>query len=170
MPVLHIIKYGNPVLTQRAKEIININEVIVELAENMVRTMHLAPGLGLSAPQVNVSKRLITIDLSIGENSKDLIILINPEIVAQEGDSQHEEGCLSVPGIQEIIHRPAKLVVRGIDLKGNEKVIEAQGLMARVFNHEIDHLNGKLIIDHLSPLKRSIIKKKLKKSLETKSD
>lgn len=169
MPTLPIIKYGNPVLTERATEITNINKEIVELAHNMVRTMHLAPGIGLAAPQVNISKRLITVDLSVGENSKDLIILVNLEILAQEGESYTEESCLSIPGIQELVHRPAKVVVKGIDLEGNEKVIEAQGLLARVLCHEVDHINGKLFIDYLSPLKRSLIKKKLKKNLESKS-
>lgn len=167
MVTLQIIKYGNPVLTKKAEEIKDITEEIVELAHNMVRTMHLAPGIGLAAPQVNFSKRLITVDLSIGENKKDLIILVNPKIVSQEGDLFEEEGCLSLPGIHETVCRPAKAIIKGIDLKGNEKVIEAQGLLARIFSHEVDHINGKLILDHLSPLKRNLIKKKLRKQLIT---
>ncbi|MFQ6069513.1 MAG: peptide deformylase [Candidatus Aminicenantales bacterium] len=167
MSTLSIVKYGNPVLTQRAEEIKNINEQIVELAQNMVRTMHLAPGLGLAAPQVNIAKRLITVDLSVGENKNELIILINPEILNQEGDTYEEEGCLSVPDVRETVHRPAQVVVKGVDLEGKERIIEAQGLLARVFCHEVDHINGKLFIDRLSPLKRTLIKKKLRKNLST---
>lgn len=168
MPVLQIAIYGDPILTRKAGPVKNINEKIVELAQNMVKTMHSVPGIGLSAPQVQTSKRLITVDLSVGEKSEDLIILINPELLSQEGEVITEEGCLSVPGIQEKVARSAKVVVKGIDLEGKEKVIEAEDLLARVLCHEIDHLNGKLFIDYLSPLKRSLIRKKLKKQFETK--
>jgi peptide deformylase len=168
MPVLQIAIYGDPILIKRAEPIKNINEKIIELAQNMVKTMHSAPGIGLSAPQVKTSKRLITVDLSVGEKSEDLIILVNPELLSQEGEVISEEGCLSIPGIQEKIARSAKVVVKGIDLEGNEKHIEAEDILARVICHEIDHLNGKLFIDHLSPLKRSLIRKKLKKQFKTK--
>jgi len=163
--ILPIVTFGNSVLTEKAKLVENIDEEIVELAQNMVKTMHSVPGIGLAAPQVNTSKRLITIDISVGENKKDLIILANPELLSHEGEITSEEGCLSVPGIQDKVVRPTKVVVKGIDLKGKEKIIEAEGLLARVLCHEIDHINGKLFIDHLSPLKRSLIKKKLKKNL-----
>jgi peptide deformylase len=168
MAVLQIRIYGDPILTKKAESIRNINEKIVELAQSMVKTMHSAPGIGLSAPQVNTSKRLITVDLSVGEKSEDLIILANPELLTYEGEIISEEGCLSIPGIQEKVPRSARIMVKGIDIKGNEKVIEAEGLLARVLSHEIDHLNGKLFIDYLSPLKRSLIRKKLKKQLEAK--
>lgn len=163
MSVLEIIKYGNPILTKRAEEIKNIDQEIDELARNMVLTMHSAPGIGLAAPQIAQSKRLITVDISIGERSEDLIILVNPELISQEGEIVLEEGCLSVPDINEKVSRPARAVIKGYDLKGNEKVIEAEGTLARVFCHEIDHINGKLFIDRLSPLKKSLIKKKLNK-------
>jgi len=168
MLVLPIIKYGNPILTKKAKEIKNINQKIVDLAQNMVRTMHSIPGIGLAAPQVNVSKRLITIDLSVGEKSQDLIILANPELLSHEGEDISEEGCLSIPDVQEKVKRAARVIVKGIDLESNEKIVEAEGLLARVLCHEIDHINGKLFIAHLSPLKRSLIRKKLKKQFETK--
>ena len=128
--------------------------------------MYAAPGIGLAAPQVNESKRLITVDLSVGENSQNLIILINPELISQEGKLISEEGCLSVPDINEKVARPSRIIIRGIDLKGNEKTVEAEGLLARVLCHEIDHINGKLFIDHLSLLKKSLIKKKLKKAVQ----
>lgn len=167
MSILQIIKYGNPVLTKKAEEIINIDKYIEKLAQNMVETMYAAPGIGLAAPQINESKRLITVDLSVGEDSQNLIILINPELISHEGELIHQEGCLSVPDINEKVARPFRVIVRGIDLKGNEKTIEAEGLLARVLCHEIDHINGKLFIDHLSLLKKSLIKKKLKKAIQT---
>jgi peptide deformylase len=163
MPLLEIVKYGNSTLAQRAEEIKTIDKEIEELAQNMVQTMHAAPGIGLAAPQVNVSKRLITVDLSVGERSEDLIILINPEFISQEGEIILEEGCLSVPDVSERVTRPYRVVVKGVDLKGKERIIEAEGTLARVFSHEIDHLNGKLFFENLSPLKKNIIKKKLKK-------
>lgn len=163
MPILEIITYGNPILVQRAEEIKKIDKTIVDLAQNMIQTMHAAPGIGLAAPQVNVSKRLITINLSVGENNEDLIILINPELINQEGEIIFEEGCLSVPEINEKVTRPARVVVKGMDLEGKEIMIEAEGSLARVFCHEIDHLNGKLFFERLSPLKQSLIKKKLRK-------
>lgn len=161
--MLNIIKYGNPVLTKKAEEIKIIDKEIEELAQSMVETMYAAPGIGLAAPQVNVSKRLITIDLSIGEEKQSLIILANPELIHQEGEDSLEEGCLSLPDVSEKITRPFRVVVKGTDLKGKEKIIEAQGILARVFCHEIDHINGKLLIDHLSPLKKKLVRKKLKK-------
>ncbi|MGQ9673277.1 MAG: peptide deformylase [Candidatus Aminicenantales bacterium] len=163
MARLSIVTYGHPVLSQKAEPIKSIDDEIVELARNMVETMHAAPGIGLAAPQVNVSKRLITVDLSVGEKPDQLLILINPEFLETEGESVAEEGCLSVPGIQEKVKRPARVRIRGIDLQGKERILEAEGLLARVFCHEIDHINGKLFIENLSPLKRSLIKKKLKK-------
>jgi peptide deformylase len=165
MPILEIVKYGNPVLTRRAEDVKNIDQAIIELAHNMVLTMHAAPGIGLAAPQVNRSIRLITVDLSVGENAKDLIVLINPDIFSQEGERIEEEGCLSVPDIQEKVVRPARLLVRGVDLSGKERKIEAEGLMARVFCHEVDHINGRLFIDNLSSLKKRLIKKKLRKRM-----
>ena len=167
MSVLEIIKYGNPILTKKAEEIKNIDNEIDELARNMVLTMHSAPGIGLAAPQIAQSKRLITVDLSVGEKSEDLIILVNPELISQDGEIILDEGCLSVPDITEKVARPAQVVIKGYDLKGNEKVIEAEGILARVFCHEIDHINGKLFIDRLSPLKKNMIKKKLKKRIQT---
>lgn len=165
MPVLKIMKYGNPVLNRKAEKIETIHQDIIKLAQDMVLTMHAAPGIGLAAPQVDQSLRLITVDLSGGENEEDLIVLVNPEILSQEGELVEEEGCLSVPDIQEKVTRPVRVVVKGFDLNGKERRIEAEGLLARVFCHEVDHINGKLFIDNLSPLKRTLIKKKLKKRL-----
>jgi len=165
MAVLPIIKYGSPILHKKAKDIKNLDKEIEQLSQNMIQTMYDAPGIGLAAPQVNQSLRLLTIDLTVGEKAGNLIILINPEILEQEGETILEEGCLSVPDVQEKVTRPARVLAKGIDLKGNEIIFEAEGLLARVFCHEIDHLNGKLFIDRLSPLKRTLIKKKLNKNL-----
>lgn len=161
--VLEIITIGNPILNRKADKITDIDQSVHDLARHMVRTMHAAPGIGLAAPQVNQSIQLITVDLSVGENSEDLIVLANPEILHKEGEAILEEGCLSVPGINEKVTRPFRVVIKGINLDGNERIIEAEDLLARVFCHEVDHVNGKLFIEHLSSLKRSLIRKKLQK-------
>lgn len=166
LTLLEIITFGHPVLSRKAERIQNITEDIQRLAKNMAYTMHSAPGIGLAAPQVNRSIRLITVDHSVGEKSQELLILINPEIVSQEGECMLEEGCLSVPEINEKVSRPSRIVVKAVDLQENERTIEAADLLARVICHEIDHLNGKLFIDYLSPLKKDIIRKKLKKQKE----
>jgi peptide deformylase len=169
LPVLSIKTFGHKSLSQVAVPVRNIDAFIVELARDMVETMHLAPGLGLSAPQVDVSRRLITVDLSVGKNSQDLIILVNPEITEKDGEITAEEGCLSVPGIYEKVTRPARVGIKGLDMEGRERTYEATEILARVFCHEIDHLNGKLFLDRLSPLKRQLLKRKLRKGLETSS-
>lgn len=161
--ILEIVTIGNPVLTRKADRIMNIGQDVRDLASQMVETMHDAPGLGLAAPQINRSIQLITIDISVGEKNEDLIVLANPEILHKEGETILEEGCLSVPGINEKVVRPYRVVIKGIDLDGKEKIFEAEDLLARVFCHEIDHINGKLFIDHLSPLKKNLIRKKMQK-------
>ncbi|MBN1222678.1 MAG: peptide deformylase [Candidatus Aminicenantes bacterium] len=161
--LLEIMVLGNPVLTRKAEEIQNIDDHLMQLANDMIYTMHAAPGIGLAAPQINRSLRLITVDLSVGEKNEEIIILANPELLSSEGVDIMEEGCLSVPEVHEKVDRPLHVVVKGIDLEGKERIIDASGLLARVLCHEIDHLNGKLFIDHLSPLKKNMIKKKFKK-------
>jgi peptide deformylase len=165
LTILEILVFGHPVLAAKAEEIKNIDDKLCQLAQNMLHTMHAAPGIGLAAPQVNKSVRLITVDLSVGEQKNEILILANPEMLDSHGEAIMEEGCLSVPDINEKVLRPSHIMVKGIDLDGNEKTIEAEGLLARVLCHEIDHLNGKLFIDHLSPLKKNLIKKKLRKQL-----
>jgi peptide deformylase len=167
MPVRKIVTYGHPMLEKLAEPVPQIDGEIIDLARDMVLTMHAAPGIGLAAPQVNVSRRVITVDLSVGENPADLIILVNPELLATEGEEVSEEGCLSVPGIHENVKRPARVRIKGLDLKGDEKVIDATGQLARVFCHEIDHINGRLFIERLSSLKKALVKKKLKKERST---
>jgi peptide deformylase len=165
MSVLEIITIGHETLKKRAEDIRNINDEIVQLAKSMVETMHKAPGIGLAAPQVDKSVRLIVVDLSVGEKKEDLFVLVNPEILESDGEDTAVEGCLSVPDVQEKVTRPFRALIRGRDLDGKERTLEAENFLARVFCHEIDHLDGKLFIDRLSPLKKSLIRKKLKKQL-----
>ncbi len=129
----------------------------------MFETMYSSPGIGLAAAQVGINIRLATIDLSVGEDSSQRIVNCNPEIISAEGEQKNDEGCLSIPDFSESVSRPMKITVRGQDLNGEEIKIEAEGLLARCFSHEIDHLNGILFVDHLSPLKRTLIRNKIKK-------
>jgi peptide deformylase len=167
MAVLEILTIGHPMLSKKAERVEKIDPALVRLAMDMVETMRRAPGIGLAAPQVNVGKRLITIDLSVGEKEDELIILVNPEIVRQEGEVVGEEGCLSVPDIREKVARPYRVLVKGQDLEGREGEIEGEDMMARVLCHDVDHLDGKLFTDRLSPLKKTLIRKKLKKTADT---
>jgi peptide deformylase len=166
MAVLEIVTIGHPALTKRAEPVEKIDEDVIRLARDMVETLYKAPGVGLAAPQVDVSKRLVVVDLSIGEHPEELIVLANPEIIAKKGESVCEEGCLSVPDIREKVPRPYWVAVRGMDLEGRTVEIEGEDLLARALCHEIDHLDGRLFIERLSPLKKALIRKKLKKSAE----
>ena len=163
MPILPIVRYGHPALHAPSAPVKSIDGAIVSLVESMVATMYAAPGIGLAAPQVAVPLRVIVIDLSVGEDKRQLIQLVNPEVVAKEGEQRHEEGCLSVPGYGGSPVRPARVTVRGLDLEGKERVYTATELLARAFCHEIDHIDGLLFVDRLSPLKRDLLKRKLKK-------
>jgi peptide deformylase len=167
LTIMEIMIYGCPVLKEKAARVTDITDEVIRLAQNMVFTMQAAPGIGLAAPQVNRSLRLITIDLSVGEKEKQLIVLLNPEIVEHEGEAFMEEGCLSVPEVNEKVTRPARAVIQGTTLDGKDFALEARDLLARVFCHEIDHINGKLFVEHLSPLKQRLIKQKFKKMRES---
>jgi peptide deformylase len=167
LTIMEIMTYGCPVLKEKAAPVTDITERLIRLAQNMVFTMHAAPGIGLAAPQVNQSLRLITIDLSVGEKDEQLIVLLNPEVVEREGEAVMEEGCLSVPEINEKVTRPERVVIQGTTLDGNDITLEARDLLARVFCHEIDHLEGKLFVEHLSPLKQRLVKQKFKRLRET---
>ena len=127
--------------------------------------MYSAPGVGLAAPQVGVLHRLIVVDVTVGEKIGNLITLVNPEIINVEGEQYEEEGCLSIPDFVGRVRRPYRVVVSGKDLHGKEKIIEGEGLLSRVFAHEIDHLNGVLFIDHLGAIKRDIIRRKIRKKV-----
>jgi peptide deformylase len=160
---LPIVSYGAEVLRRPAQPVSEIDEEILKLIEDMVETMLAAPGVGLAAPQVGVSKRIIVVRSLEDPEGKDYFVLINPEIVSAQGEEVAEEGCLSVPEFRDEIGRAEKVRVKGLDHEGRPVEMEGVGLMARILQHEIDHLNGLLYFDRLSPAKRDIIKRKLKK-------
>jgi peptide deformylase len=134
---------------------------ISALIDDMLETLYAAPGVGLAAPQVGVSHRLFVIDLSIGKVPSERIVLMNPAFVKREGMQLEEEGCLSVPGFHATVPRPASVTVRGLDREGRERVVEAQGFLARAIQHEMDHLDGILFIDRLRPVQRRLIVRRI---------
>ena len=165
MAILHICTYPEEILRQRAEPITEIDEEVVKLVDHMAATMYSAPGIGLAATQVGVAKQVLVADVAPRRPESELIVLINPEIVSAEGEVIFEEGCLSVPDYQAEVKRHEKITVRGLNLKGEEVEIEAEGLLAVVLQHEIDHLNGMLFIDRLSKLKRDLYKRKVRQQL-----
>ncbi len=166
MALLKIRHYPDPVLKKVATPVTEFNESLRQLAHDMTETMYAAPGIGLAAPQIGISKRLTVIDCSSRDEEAQLLVLINPEIIDREGESCEEEGCLSVPEYYAKVNRSESVKVRFQDLDEQTHVITAGGLAAIACQHEIDHLDGILFIDHLSPLKRSIFRKKWKKIQE----
>ncbi len=162
--ILKIYKYGDDILKLKAKEVENLDGKIAQLVDRMTRTMHKTySAIGLAAPQVGESIRLSVIDLSMGENKDDQIVLINPEILEVEGNETGDEGCLSFPGISVTINRAAKIFLKNFDMNGKEIRQEIDGFLARVIQHEIDHLDGTLIIDRVSSLKRQFVRKEIKR-------
>lgn len=151
-------KHPDKVLRQRAKEVREITPEIEALCADMVETMAAAKGLGLAANQVGVLLRVITIETGSEKQSAPLIV-INPEILAAEGEESAEEGCLSIPGFYEVIKRAEKVTVRGMSVEGQEQEIECTGMLARAFQHEVEHLDAVLFIDHLSPVKKQLFKR-----------
>jgi peptide deformylase len=162
-----IVRYGEPGLQQPAQPVTTFDAELDRLIDDMVETMYAAPGIGLAAPQIGVPKRLCVIDLHGGKNPADLLILINPEFVQRDGMQLEDEGCLSVPGFTATVPRPAKAVVKALDRTGQTRIIEASGLLARAFQHEIDHLEGRLFLDRLRGLKRDLITRRIKKLQRT---
>ncbi len=165
MAILEILEFPHPVLRKRAEEIREIDDTIHRLARDMTETMYRAPGIGLAATQVGVPGRLIVVDLSAGEEAGGQIVIVNPEIVCKEGQVRIEEGCLSVPDLREKVTRCSRVVVCGQDLEGKRVEVEGEDLMAVALQHEIDHLDGILFIDHLSQLKRSRYTARRKKAV-----
>lgn len=163
MAVLEIRKYPDEILKKKASEITDIDGNVQKLIDDMIETMYKSNGIGLAAPQVGVSKRLIIVDISPREENNSLIVLINPQIVSTEGEVLSEEGCLSLPGFITRLKRSEKIFVKGIDRKGKDIEIETNGLLGRAIQHEIDHLDGILLIDRISPLKRELFRKKYQK-------
>jgi peptide deformylase len=161
MAILPILHYPDPRLRNKALPVEGVDAAVRTLLDDMLETMYKAPGIGLAAPQVNISKRLIVIDLS--EERNQPLYLVNPEILSQRGETQVEEGCLSVPYIYEPVERAEWVKFRALDRDGQAFEMEAEGLLAVCIQHEIDHLEGKLFVDYLSEIKRSRIRKKLEK-------
>jgi peptide deformylase len=158
-----ILKYGDPVLHRPAEPVGDLTPELQTLIDDMVETMYAAPGIGLAAPQVGVPLRLFVVDLSVGRASGQLLVFVNPVIVEREGMQTEDEGCLSVPGFNATVVRPARVVVRGLDREGRERTVEGTGLLARAFQHEMDHLDGTLFVDRLRGLKRELIVRKIHK-------
>ena len=163
---LKIYTYPDRVLRATAETIENIDEDLQKLVDNMIHTMYLAPGIGLAANQVGELRRVIVFDLYPRKEGRDPRVLINPEIVLSEGEVASEESCLSVVDYSAEVSRNAQVKVRGVDRHGKPMDIEAEGLLAICLQHEIDHLNGTLYIDHISSLKRALYKKRLKKKVK----
>ncbi|EXI69561.1 MAG: Peptide deformylase [Candidatus Accumulibacter adjunctus] len=161
MSLLPILRFPDPRLKKVAAPVVAIDDGIRRLARDMAETMYEAPGIGLAATQVDVHLRLIVVDAS--ETRDQLLVLINPEILAQDGSQKCEEGCLSVPGIYDRVERAERVVVRYRDLDEREQIVEASGLLAVCLQHEIDHLQGRVFVEHLSQLKQLRIRNKLAK-------
>ena len=162
-----IVKYGEALLHRRAEAVYNVTAEIAALARDMVETMYAAPGIGLAAPQVGVPIRLIVIDLSLGRDPSGLITLLNPEFVEREGMQLEEEGCLSVPGFNATVARPGRATIRGIDLEGHDRIYSGEGLLSRAFQHELDHLDGRVFVDRLRGIKRDLIVRRIRKQIRT---
>jgi peptide deformylase len=158
-----LIRYGAGVLHERARPVETIDAAVQSLVDDMIETMYAAPGIGLAAPQVGVPLRIFVVDLSVGRDQSQLLTLINPEFVERDGVQLEEEGCLSVPGFTATVMRPARAVVKGLDREGREQTREGTGLLARAFQHEMDHLDGTLFVDRLRGIKRDLIVRKIRK-------
>lgn len=160
-----ILTYPNPILKMRSSEIDTIDGSIAMLAEQMRETMYGAPGVGLAAPQVGVSKRLIVVDPTAGKEPGRFMVIVNPVIAEREGSATDSEMCLSVPELSVDVKRALRILVKGVNLNGKEMSIEADGYLARIIQHELDHLDGKVILDYASSLKRTLYLKKIRKGL-----
>jgi peptide deformylase len=158
-----IVKYGDPILEKPAQTISKFDAELAELAEDMFATMYAAQGIGLAAPQIGKSIRIAVVDVTGGKNPEAKIVMVNPQVSHGEGEKREEEGCLSIPGFRGYVVRPQFVTIKAQDLKGEPFEIRGEDLLARAFCHEIDHLNGILFLQHLSMLKRDLIRRKIKK-------
>lgn len=161
MAILNILHFPDERLRTKAKPVAEVTDKHRTLIKNMLETMYDAPGIGLAATQINVHERILVIDIS--EEKNEPIVLINPEILEKEGDQEFDEGCLSVPGIYETLHRAEKVRIKALNKEGESFEMNAEGLLAVCIQHEMDHLEGKLFVDYLSQLKKQRIRKKLEK-------
>jgi peptide deformylase len=158
-----ILKYGDSALHEKAVDVDAITPDIDTLVDDMIETMYAAPGVGLAAPQIGVPLRMFVVDISLGRDPGGLIVMINPRFVTREGMQLEEEGCLSLPGFEATVVRPTRAIVKGLDRDGTEYQREGTGLLARAFQHEMDHLDGTLFIDHLRGIKRDLIVRRIRK-------
>ena len=158
-----ILRYGDRSLHQPASDVPAIDDGVQALVDDMIETMYAAPGVGLAAPQIGVPLRMFVVDVSVGRTPTDLLVMINPTFVERDGMQLEEEGCLSVPGFNATVVRPQRAVVRGLDRHGNEQTIEGQDLLARAFQHEMDHLDGTVFVDRLRGIKKDLILRKINK-------
>lgn len=158
-----ILKYGDTILHEKARDVETITPEIDRLVQDMIETMYAAPGVGLAATQVGQPLRIFVIDISVGRDPNGLHVMINPVFVERDGVQLEDEGCLSVPGFNATVVRPARAVVKGLDRNGAEHQIEGTGLLARALQHEMDHLDGTLFVDRLRGLKRDLIVRKIRK-------
>jgi peptide deformylase len=158
-----IVKYGDPILEKSTPSVTNFDAELEQLTEDMFASMYAASGVGLAAPQIGLTLRVAVVDVTGGKNPEAKIVLANPEIIHAEGEKREEEGCLSIPGFRGYVLRPQFVTIRAQNAKGESFEIRGEDLLARAFCHEIDHLNGVLFIQHLSMLKRDLIKRKIKK-------
>ena len=158
-----ILRYGADVLHQPAAAVSAITPEIELLIDDMIHTMYAAPGVGLAATQVGVGLRVFVADISVGRNPSDLLTFVNPEIVERDGMQLEEEGCLSVPGFNATVARPQRVVLKGLDRAGCERIVEGTGLLARCFQHEMDHLDGTVFVDRLRGLQKDLIVRKIRK-------
>jgi peptide deformylase len=161
--IYKIVKYGDPVLEKPTPLVKKFDEQLAQLAEDMFATMYASQGVGLAAPQIGKSIRLSVVDVTTGKNPEAKIVMVNPEIIHAEGEVREEEGCLSIPGFRGYVIRPQFVTVRAQNAKGETFEIRGENLLARAFCHELDHLNGVLFLQHLSMLKRDLIRRKIKK-------
>jgi peptide deformylase len=161
--ILKIVKYPDPVLSRPGEPVTEFNAELRQLVADMFETTYASQGIGLAAPQVGVSKRLTTIDLSMGKVPEDKLVLINPEIISKEGNVYEEEGCLSFPDIREKVKRHAKVRIRAQDEKGKWFEMDGEDVLSRCFQHEIDHVDGTLFIFRMSALKRDLVLRKIRK-------
>jgi peptide deformylase len=161
-----ILTFPDPELKKKSQPVTVINDKTRELVRDMAETMYDAPGVGLAAPQIGVHQRVVVIDVSGKDEAPQLIVAINPVIVHADGEAYEEEGCLSVPKYAANVRRHARVVVKALNLEGEEVTCKADELLAIAFQHEIDHLDGILFIDHISPLKREIFRRKYRRTLE----
>ena len=166
MAVLEIKSCLDPVLRKLCLPVENIDGELVNLAANMVETTLAAPGIGLAANQIGLPLRLFVVNIGVETDKENLVTLINPEITAREGSELGEEGCLSIPDVVAEVNRAGQIEIKGYDLDGKEVCYEAQGYLARAFQHEMDHLNGVLFWDNLGKMKRDILKRKFKKKIK----